>query len=482
MAFNNCPIEVNQMIALELSDKDVASFRLVCRASNDAVDSDFNRFWFLRWRQLFDDPNGAQPGDHAETKKEYQARMSKMPKTIQFNTGLTKKEKSYLEAIKDIIIEAEPEVGDDYKISGRNITALEHFVKSTNIMDVIFTRAPKSARFGISQPGDELIHLVQLVLSALALRIEHRTVWSFDVSQRMAYMSMLAEPLFKGPSGTDVNIDWALHVVNFFRYHALRSEEGTLHGPWMDLTEQNDGLGLPQLMKAGLSNLGPASIGQNWKGTYAFLDRGEVRQIRNSTRGQGRLFQDKNIENGEGAIQRLKLEFPPTAKFNWPQLFEKHLDSVGFHHDRLDRLSGLNLPRVTRAQHSRMQAYGPQTLTYTKSRRFDGIGYDDEDFYGSGWINPLPAQHGIPGFKRMTMMKFFQDENGLVDANALWAYEGVVLPGDQIIVGRWWSPEGLDRESRQNVYSGPFILWNVDSLVQHKKDQQGEELDALLNP
>lgn len=421
--------------------------------------------------------------------------------------------------VTNSLTEAEPEVGDDYKISGRNITALEHFVKSTNIMDVIFTRAPKSARFGISQPGDELIHLVQLVLSALALRIEHRTVWSFDVSQRMAYMSMLAEPLFKGPSGTDVNIDWALHVVNFFRYHALRSEEGTLHGPWMDLTEQNDGLGLPQLMKAGLSNLGPASIGQNWKGTYGKLlrpllsfssltstlqpsstaarsgkfvtlpvDKAACSRIRTSKMARVPSRYDIFYHNSSALnillifTQRLKLEFPPTAKFNWPQLFEGHLDSVGFHHDRLDRLSGLNLPRVTRAQHSRMQAYGPQTLTYTKSRRFDGIGYDDEDFYGSGWINPLPAQHGIPGFKRMTMMKFFQDENGLVDANALWAYEGVVLPGDQIIVGRWWSPEGLDRESRQNVYSGPFILWNVDSLVQHKKDQQGEELDALLNP
>lgn len=30
-------------------------------------------------------------------------------------------------------------------------------------------------------------------------------------------------------------------------YHALRSAEATLHDPWMDLIEDDKGLGLPQL-------------------------------------------------------------------------------------------------------------------------------------------------------------------------------------------------------------------------------------------
>ncbi|TID21306.1 hypothetical protein E6O75_ATG04701 [Venturia nashicola] len=482
MAFNKCPIEVNQMIALQLSDKDIASYRLVCRTANDAVDGDYDRFWFLRWHQQFDYPIKAHSGGHVQTKQEYQNRMGKMPKTIKFNGGLTKKEKLYLESIKAIIIEAQPEVGNDYKISGRNVTVLEHFVKSTNIMDVIFVRQPKSMRFGATKPGDLLIRLIQLVLSALALRIEHRIVWSFDISQRMSYLSLIKEPLFNGRSGTEVNIDWTLHVVNFFRYHALRSEEGTLHAPWLDLTEENDGLGLPQLMKKGLNNVGHATVGQNWKGTYAFLDRDEVREIRKPNGDQTGLYQDKNIDGGEGAIQRLKIEFPEKPQFAWPQLFENHLESVNFHRNRLTSLN-LNPPRVTRprAQHSQMPVYGPQTFPLHYTRRFEGTGYDDEDFFGAGWINPLPAQHGIPGFKRMTMMKFFRDEQGLVDVNALWAYEGVVLPGDQIIVGRWWAPEGLDRQSREEVYSGPFILWNVDSLEKHKEDRKAEELDAPLS-
>lgn len=83
----------------------------------------------------------------------------------------------------------------------------------------------------------------------------------------------------------------------------------------------------------------------------------------------------------------------------------------------------------------------------------------------------------------MTMMKFFQDEVGHVDIDALWAYEGVVLPGDQIIVGRWWSPEGLDADSRANMYSGPFILWNVDGLEAYKEEKKvAEQIEKLGMP
>lgn len=40
-----------------------------------------------------------------------------------------------------------------------------------------------------------------------------------------------------------------------------------------------------------------------------------------------------------------------------------------------------------------------------------------------------------------------------------WAYEGVVLPGGMIMLGRWWSPtdETVDR-----LGTGPFIFWNVE--------------------
>ena len=43
-------------------------------------------------------------------------------------------------------------------------------------------------------------------------------------------------------------------------------------------------------------------------------------------------------------------------------------------------------------------------------------------------------------------MKFFEDSTGNFDESALWAYEGIVIPGGQMILGRWWSPDegGID--------------------------------------
>ena len=48
------------------------------------------------------------------------------------------------------------------------------------------------------------------------------------------------------------------------------------------------------------------------------------------------------------------------------------------------------------------------------------------------------------------------DDEAELDADC-WAYEGVVLPGGMIMLGRWWSP--LD-ETRRCM--GPFVFWNVD--------------------
>jgi hypothetical protein len=84
----------------------------------------------------------------------------------------------------------------------------------------------------------------------------------------------------------------------------------------------------------------------------------------------------------------------------------------------------------------------------------------------------------IPGFKRMVMMKYFVDSNGHIDLGALWAYEGVVLPGDQIIVGRWWSPEPARNLSK--VYSGPFILWNTDCGAKHQEIEDTFAQEQLL--
>lgn len=152
--------------------------------------------------------------------------------------------------------------------------------------------------------------------------------------------------------------------------------------------------------------------------------------------------------------QDLTLDFVDAHAMPWSEEFEKHLQS---------RTPPANKAK-TRAQHrssAPTATFGDPVPFSWGSFRFEGAGHDHvEDFHADGWLNPLPPQNGVLGWQRMTMMKYFVDpDTGFIDEAALWAYEGVVLPGGNIIMGRWWSPS--DGTGVQQ-YSGPFILWNVD--------------------
>jgi len=86
--------------------------------------------------------------------------------------------------------------------------------------------------------------------------------------------------------------------------------------------------------------------------------------------------------------------------------------------------------------------------------RFTGEGDDEEHFFASGWVTPLPSQPReedweIPGWKRITFMKHFIDDEDGLDQDNLWAYEGVMLPGNKLILGRWWWCD--DTPNREDV-------------------------------
>ena len=84
-------------------------------------------------------------------------------------------------------------------------------------------------------------------------------------------------------------------------------------------------------------------------------------------------------------------------------------------------------------------------------------------YNASGFISALPPQEGIPGWQRFTMMKYFEDSTGNFDESALWAYEGIIIPGGQMILGRWWSPDegGIDSSDVSSSLSGS--AYNVTS-------------------
>ena len=113
--------QLNQNIASYLaSDKDLASFRLICKSTHDAVDADACSFWRRRFKQTFESANlkltGRRNEDGEKYRTEYQTRKKvlhvidpvfqmagKLPK-LQFEIGTTAKEREALRVLRDLIV------------------------------------------------------------------------------------------------------------------------------------------------------------------------------------------------------------------------------------------------------------------------------------------------------------------------------------------------------------------------------------------
>ena len=289
--------------------------------------------------------------------------------------------------------------------------------------------------------------------------------FGFPDSQVAVYSTRDQNPIFIGCNGLDVNMEFMLHNLNFWKYHMVRETENTLFYAFDELGDCDR----PRWWSSQLQNE-PASrknLGKHWKGSYAYVDREDIEDVR-CGRGDSLQIQDSFAgEDQAFSFQDMQLAITPEGDdFTWPNCFEKILQS-------------LTLPPASRAKtRAQKRSATPEEVASFKplSFHFEGEGQDvQERFLAAGWLNPLPTQSGIPGWQRITMMKYFEEDTGVIDMEALWAYEGMVLPGGQIILGRWWSPSQAVGEE---MYSGPFILWCVDGPkyedVDGEKGMEGE--------
>jgi hypothetical protein len=94
-------------------------------------------------------------------------------------------------------------------------------------------------------------------------KIGTEDVYSFEVSQKAVYESAKVAPIFHGFNDLQVNMEWVLHALNFFRYHMMRESENTLYVPFHDLS----GLQKPLAWKRKLQD-GSHKLGGDWMGTY----------------------------------------------------------------------------------------------------------------------------------------------------------------------------------------------------------------------
>ena len=328
----------------------------------------------------------------------------------------------------------------------KNMAHILRFIDANNLLNIIFLPQHAGRRTSDRRPSPTpLLHTIQCLLAPALFSFNEHMMndhYSFPDSQRVVYSTATEQPAFVGCNGLDVNMEWVLHHINFWKYHMLRREELTLYEAFKELDESER----PRWWSQQLGQE-TKKLGKHWKGSYAYVDHDDIDLIRACKGEEQQICDTLNGEGQPEAFQDLRLEFTNPDEMPWSAAFENILHSLARPVNRAK----------TRAQHR--SATPDPLLDYTpKAFRFDGDGYDAyEEFCASGWLNPLPPQHGVPGWQRMTMMKYYEDEHGEKDLDALWAYEGVVLPGGQIMLGRWWSPK-----DDEVMYSGPFILWCVD--------------------
>jgi hypothetical protein len=310
---------------------------------------------------------------------------------------------------------------------------MEHIldlVQKTNLLQII---GHDNARASLRIRDTSFLHAIQVLLTPAILSFDdwlYRVTESgFHGAQMAAYANNISAPIFIGSQGLDVDMTWLLKNVQFWRHYLVVREE-TL-SPAFEALEAHE---RPQWWSDQLSQ-GTREIGNYWKGSYAFVDRDEIRDIRLGRSGQGNPNAIMDQLCGEDVpfdpFQNIDLRVSdPKDVDEWNPAFERTLHS-------------LRTPQSvarTRAQH-KDHSFSAVHNFRSRAVRIEGDGSDEEeDFEIEGWLNPLPHQFGVPGWQRLTMMKYFYREDDYgnitdeIDMGALWAYEGVMLPGGKIIV------------------------------------------------
>ncbi|RMY55608.1 hypothetical protein D0863_13257 [Hortaea werneckii] len=461
--FDLLPIETCQHIGGYLNDRDLCTYRLVCQSTHNAIDADGFSFWRRRFITTFEKPTWTT-SNNIKYRQAYHKRRRALMYGADFWVAITKSTgKDYakeirrgtrcLEVLRDMIIVDEDSFSEkregDLAYESKNLRLIYKFVQNYDLLDVVMATDHKKERDLLCLPKQLLCTIWSLLAPAmLSLDFEHAPTLGFPDSQQVVYGTTSEHPIFGGCNGLDINMEWVVHHLNFWKYHMVRSEENTLYRAFKSLSPNET----PRFWDHQLK-LGGSKLGKHWKGSYAYVEREEVAMIR-AGEGQDDTIQD--LFNGEtdiGQFQDMQLNWLDEADglATWPKLFEKHLHSLRRPENKAR----------TRAQHRSSTI--PDAISDLRPQNFQFLaeGHDTtEDFCAQGWLNALPAQHGVPGWQRMTMMKYFEDPGtGVIDTDALWAYEGVVLPGGQIMLGRWWCPSDGTGE---RMYSGPFILWGVD--------------------
>jgi hypothetical protein len=101
-----------------------------------------------------------------------------------------------------------------------------------------------------------------------------------------------------------------------------------------------------------------------------------------------------------------------------------------------------------------------------------------------GRNHAMSNQGNFHGWQHISMVVCFSDDQGAFDDDDIWVYEGIALPGNRIMLGRWSQPT-IDQVLPDDYQCGPFILWNVDKSTAEPaigSEEAWEFSSTIINP
>lgn len=293
------------------------------------------------------------------------------------------------------------------------------------------------------------------------------SIGGLATTQQCVFGTAADFPLFRHHAKTEVEVDMesVTRHLHFWKFHMTDPDEA-LHVAFSNLKPHERPRYSPSPLRHGGSR-----PGRHWRGCYGYLDRPDLWDVRDGQGHDERIQDIFEHEYETDAFQSFLLTVHDDKDEHRPDSSdEEHKGAEPFWPDVFEKLLPTNpIPLLRRGPRTRRQFRRQQDFAEAVASPSVGFSVrsdrDAEPFRASGWFHAVGAQSDVPGWRRFVMMKFARDPYGNVDEAELWAYEGVVLPGDQIIVGRWWSPTSALGE---DMYSGPFIWWCVDPVDGHE--------------
>ncbi|KAL8919617.1 MAG: hypothetical protein Q9172_004894 [Xanthocarpia lactea] len=502
LGFDAFPPEILQEVVVYLPDNDLNSFSLVQRAARDAVIPANARHWRQRFRDQFDLPPGKSP---AAIKEDYTYRKRYLTHLIHFKYGYSADERACLKAVRQLIVERsrDPVGSSPLELdtsSSLNVRQLWRFMKKSNLLHDAF-RWTRSKENGT----DRLLEVIQVFFFGWNVCCAtHNLHAAYPLSLRLtAYSVEQSEALALAPSNSNlvdaegqINFSVLSHLTNLWKFHLAINDEGELRNILLQLPSDQH----PMTFSEGSVRNAPR-LGMRWKGA---------------------LFHSNYMNSGDGADVHTEAYFTGGDRLlsltfthlsgngPWPEAFEKEIEA---YHSRVSNEQELNnspgeslpmpkpagkasspnsikimttpksgaapypspLPQRSSTHNSTGEAIFPSTKAgEAEEKHFFGLGeceITSAPLNIAGIVHPLPPQCGVPGWQRFTMVAYDtpasgSEHKGYLDADEadlhpFLRYEGVVLPGDSIIVGRYSMGDEYrdDDDPNQFLQRGTFIYW-----------------------